>query len=167
MQAWVKLNDHMLARVKTACLCLMAVFLLPAMAEVYDLSVTGPDAETTVTYDLNTLRALETVVVRTTTTWTEGVQEFVGVPLVTLLPEISGAFDMRMTAINDYAVTMSSEVLTDRYPIVAYERNGALMSVRDKGPFWLIFPFDEDEAFTTEAMLSRSIWQLVRIEIMR
>lgn len=167
MLALLSLKDQILGRIEAACLGLLAMLLLPAMSEMHELSVVGPDAEETTTFDLAALQSLESVAVNTTTIWTEGVQEFVGVPLAKLTAEMTGAFDLRMTAINDYVVTMSSEFLNDRYPIVAYERNGALMSVRDKGPFWLIFPFDEDEAFTTEAMLSRSIWQLIRIEILR
>lgn len=166
MLALVTFRTQIVGRIQAAGLSLLVVLMLSAMSEVHELLVVGPDGAEKITYDLDALQSLETIVVRTTTTWTEGVQEFVGVPLAALLPDMKGVFDLRMTAINDYVVTMSSEYLGDRYPIVAYERNGELMTIRDKGPFWLIFPFDEDEAFSTVAMLSRSIWQLVRIEIL-
>jgi len=50
-------------------------------------------------------------------------------------------------------------------PLLAYLRNGETMSVRDKGPVWLIFPFDDEPKFQNEEYYSRSIWQLDQIEI--
>ena len=45
-------------------------------------------------------------------------------------------------------------------------RNGGRMSVRDKGPLWIVYPFDSSEEYQAELIYSRSIWQLVRIEVL-
>ncbi len=161
------LKEHMLRGLRSISLFVLAVFFLPAVSEFEKLTVTGPSATAFVTYDLTELQSMPEVIVNTTTPWTDGMQEFRGVPLAALLPDMVGVFELRLTAINDYVVTMPSDLLTDSIPIVAYERNGMLMSIRDKGPFWLIFPFDDSDIFTTDAMLSRSIWQLFRIEILQ
>ena len=50
-------------------------------------------------------------------------------------------------------------------PILAYSQNGEMMSVRDKGPLWMIYPFDLNEDYRSEVIYSRSIWQLVKIEV--
>ncbi len=68
---------------------------------------------------------------------------------------------------NGYSVSMSADLVADGAAMIAFERNGALMSVRDKGPFWLVFPFDDDARYLTESMMSRSIWQLSRIDVQR
>jgi hypothetical protein len=47
--------------------------------------------------------------------------------------------------------------------MIAYARNGEPMSLREKGPFWLVYNYDADPAFRTETVYSRSIWQLDRI----
>ena len=39
------------------------------------------------------------------------------------------------------------------------------MSVREKGPLWVIYPFDSDPEYQTEVIYSRSIWQLDRIVV--
>ena len=161
------LKEHMLRGLQSISLLVLAVFFLPAVSEFDQLTVTGPSATAFVTYDLTELQSMPEVIVNTTTPWTDGMQEFRGVPLAALLPNMVGVFELRLTAVNDYVVTMPSDLLTDSIPIVAYERNGMLMSIRDKGPFWLIFPFDDSETFMTDAMLSRSIWQLFRIEILQ
>jgi hypothetical protein len=41
------------------------------------------------------------------------------------------------------------------------------MSVRDKGPLWVVYPFDDVPAYQSETIYSRSIWQLDRIEVVR
>jgi hypothetical protein len=39
------------------------------------------------------------------------------------------------------------------------------MSVRDKGPLWLIYPYDSKAEYQSETIYSRSIWQLVKIDL--
>ena len=43
--------------------------------------------------------------------------------------------------------------------------NGEIMSLRDKGPLWVIYPYDQNAAYRSEVTYSRSIWQLDRIEV--
>ena len=50
-------------------------------------------------------------------------------------------------------------------PIIAYRLNGDRMSVRDKGPLWVVYPYDSDQVYQTEVIYSRSIWQLYRIDV--
>jgi hypothetical protein len=45
--------------------------------------------------------------------------------------------------------------------------DGNAMSVRDKGPLWVIYPYDSDAAYRTEVIYSRSIWQLDRLEVVQ
>ena len=52
-------------------------------------------------------------------------------------------------------------------PIVAYRMDGETMSVRDKGPLWIVYPYDSDADYRTEVIYSRSIWQLDRIEVIK
>lgn len=119
-----------------------------------------------VQFDLAMLRQLEPVTFRTETIWTEGEQVFTGVPLKTLLETLGvKGGTLSAKAANDYAVDMPvSDALQDG-PIVAYELNGKEMSLRNKGPLWIVYPYDRNRAFRTEVIYARSIWQLDRIEI--
>lgn len=72
---------------------------------------------------------------------------------------------IRAVALNDYAVSIPTADAVEGGPIVAYARNGEEMSIRDKGPLWIIYPFDDNETYKTEEYYSRSIWQLDRIEL--
>ncbi|MEP6320715.1 MAG: oxidoreductase, partial [Paracoccaceae bacterium] len=71
---------------------------------------------------------------------------------------------LKATAINDYAVEIPLEDAVDGGPILAYLSNGVPMSVREKGPIWIVYPYDSDPKYQTEVIYSRSIWQLDRLE---
>lgn len=128
------------------------------------LTVAGPSGVQT--YDLAALEAFEPGEFQTATIWTKGRTQFQGVPLKSLLDaaQITDG-SILATAINDYAVEIPVAEITGDYPIVAYRMDGQVMSVRDKGPLWMIYPFDADPALQTEVTYSRSIWQLDRLVV--
>jgi hypothetical protein len=39
------------------------------------------------------------------------------------------------------------------------------MTVRDKGPLWIVYPYDAKPEYRQELIYSRSIWQLDHIEV--
>jgi hypothetical protein len=102
----------------------------------------------------------------TSTIWTEGTATYAGVLLRDLL-EVAGAGGdtLTLTALNDYQITMPAADAAADGPLVAYLVDGQPMSVRDKGPVWLIYPYDAVAAYRTEQTYARSIWQLDRIEV--
>lgn len=127
-----------------------------------DIAVTNGDD--VARFDRDMLQALSAATVTTGTIWTEGMVQFTGVRLKTLLDAVGvtdGTLDA--TAINDYAVEIPVSDAVEDGPIIAYEMNGAPMSVRDKGPLWIVYPYDDDPDYRTEVIYSRSIWQLDRI----
>lgn len=118
-------------------------------------------------FDIAALEAMEPSRIETTTIWTEGVQSFTGISLAALLDNLGVTQGtLKATAINDYAVEIPVEDAIEGGAIIAFMRNGAPMSVRDKGPLWIVYPYDSDPAYQTEVIYSRSIWQLDRIEVM-
>jgi hypothetical protein len=118
-------------------------------------------------FDLAALKALDARSITTSTIWTTGVQTFTGVSLSTLMSAL-GATDKSIEAIalNDYMIDIPASDITPDGPIIAYERNGAPMSVRDKGPLWIIYPYDANPDFQSEVIYARSIWQLDRITVL-
>ena len=128
-------------------------------------AVTTQNSETGAELDFAMLEELERRRVETSTIWTEGKQVFEGVSLSVLVEALGlEGTTLRASAVNDYAVDIPMSDAIEGGPIVAYLLNGAEMSLRDKGPLWIIYPYDENAAFRTEVIYSRSIWQLNRIE---
>ena len=160
----------MFATIRTAILSIAFSLAAPAFAGDTVLTVSGavaPPSEGAVwEFDITALKALPAERFETETIWTEGPQQFEGVSLAALLDHVGATGStIRAVALNDYAVSIPVGDAVEGGPIVAYMRNGAEMSVRDKGPLWIIYPFDDNEIYKSEEYYSRSIWQLDRIEI--
>lgn len=120
----------------------------------------------TVSFDLDAMSQIGATTFTTTTIWTDGAQTFTGVPLIELIATVGGnGTTARATAINDYAVEIDLNDSSTKGAIVAYHLNGEPMSVRDKGPLWVVYPYDSDPSFRSEVVYARSIWQLDRVEI--
>lgn len=145
---------------------------LPAPSGQVVLTVSGEIQLTnvgdTAEFDLDMLRDLERTELETTTIWTEGLQHFAGIKLGTLLKHL-GVEDgiINASALNEYFIDIPFEDADTGAALIAYERNGAPMSVRDKGPLWVIFPYDQSAHYRSEVYFARSIWQMDRIEIER
>lgn len=136
------------------------------------LSVSGEISTTnvqdTLVLDRAMLMALPATTFETSTIWTDGTHAFTGVSFVDLATALgveNGQF--LATAINDYTVEIPVTDAVEGGPIIAYLMDGAEMSVRDKGPLWVIYPYDSEADYRTEVIYSRSIWQLDRLEIVQ
>jgi len=170
-------------RILGAFAALLAFLTLPATADEslqtsepagkVILTVTGAiedgtaaDGMSAAEFDLAMLKSLPATEFETTTIWTEGVQRFRGVALADLLEHLDAATGtIRATALNDYGVEIPTKDAVDGGPIIAYMRNGDEMSVREKGPLWIIYPYDSRALYRSERYYSRSIWQLRRLTI--
>ncbi|MFO1034113.1 MAG: molybdopterin-dependent oxidoreductase [Hyphomicrobiales bacterium] len=150
-----------------------------AMAQASDLAAPKGDVVLTVTgaigasngngaaaFDIDMLKAMPAVTFKTHTNWTSGETEFTGVALDAFLAALGAkGQNLHAVALNDYAVDVPAADATSGGPIIAYLMDGKEMSPRDKGPLWIVYPFDSKREYKTEAIYSRSIWQLNRIEI--
>lgn len=125
----------------------------------------GPDGQG-MEFDMAMLQDLEALEFTTTTIWTDGPQTFTGVELETLVEELHiDAGAIRATAVNDYSVEIPLTDAVDGGAMIAYLRNGEPMSLREKGPLWIVYPYDSAPEFQSEVIHSRSIWQLDRIDV--
>lgn len=121
----------------------------------------------TARFDLAMLEEIGGTQIRTSTIWTDGEKLFEGVSLARLVEELGlEGSALRATAINDYAVEIPLSDAVDGGPILAYRMDGAEMSVRNKGPLWVIYPYDSSADYRSEVIYSRSIWQLDRITVL-
>lgn len=118
-------------------------------------------------FDLAMIDALPQRETVTSTPWYDGQQTFSGPLLRDLLGAVGASgSSLRVVAINDYAVEIPMSDAMDYPVILATRRAGALMPVRDKGPLFVVFPFDEVPALVNELYFSRSAWQVRRIEVL-
>lgn len=143
-----------------------AFLLLWPVAAASEVLLTLTTAEVVREYDRAALEAMPATRFATTTIWTDGEHEFTGVALSDFLAAVgvtSGS--LKAYAVNDYAVEIPVSDAVKNGPIIAYAQDGAPMSMRNKGPLWIVYPFSSNPAYQTEVIYARSIWQLDRIEI--
>jgi hypothetical protein len=129
------------------------------------LSVSGALAKTNAAdradFDMAMLSALPAISFTTTTNWTDGVKTFTGVPLKALLDDLGAeGATLSATALNDYSAEIPRQGLQDEAPIIAYAIDGETFDRRDKGPLWIVYPYDADAAYRSAAVYNFSVWQL-------
>lgn len=120
----------------------------------------------TAQFDPEMLQSLPRASFSTHTNWTVGNANFQGVPLKALLDFVGAkGKTMQASALNDYAIDMPTSDAVAGGPMIAYLLDGQKMSVRDKGPLWIIYPFDDKPEYRSEVIYSRCIWQLKAITV--
>lgn len=102
----------------------------------------------------------------THTTWTDGPQEFKGVLARDVLHAagIDVAAEKNRIAVgwalNDYQTLIPVSDFLDYDVLIARDMNGAPMSRRNMGPFWVIYPRDAHPELNDPLYDYRWIWQL-------
>ncbi|MBM1170580.1 molybdopterin-dependent oxidoreductase [Microvirga arabica] len=134
------------------------------------LTISGKISETnkdnTAQFDRKMLESMGLVTVETTTPWHEGRVKFEGVPLDKLMKQV-GASGQRVivVALNDYTTEIPIEDFAKFNVILAIKRNGEYMSVRDKGPLFVIYPYDSNPDLKSQTYYARSAWQVAKIDV--
>lgn len=129
------------------------------------LTVTGHVARTNATgradFDMDMLAALPQRQLVTRTPWHQGAQTFTGPLLRDVLAE-AGASGSTLVAValNSYRCEIPVEDAMQFDVVVARLHNGEPMRVRDKGPLFIVYPFDSDVRLRSERYYARSAWQL-------
>jgi hypothetical protein len=132
----------------------------------------GPPAQAgRVTFDLSALQQMAQRRIVSATPWYSSVSEFTGPLLRDVLKAAGAGLDgsggsLRCTALNDYRVEIPLDDVRRFDIVVAHLFNGKPMSVREKGPLFVIYPFDEQPQLRTTTYFSRCIWQLKSIELL-
>ena len=117
-------------------------------------------------FDAKMLGELETIEIQTQTPWTDGDVVFEG-PLTRDVMALVGAQGSRVLAValNNYSVEIPMSDFTSIDSIFATRLNGETIGVRNRGPIWIIFPWNESPELRNELYYSRSIWQLRSITV--
>lgn len=136
---------------------------LPAQEATGLLHVELLDGETVV-FDLARLDKLPQVDVVTSTQWTEGTLTFSGPALAAVLADAGLPMaPVDAVATNGYAVKLTFPPGDELIAIVATRIDGEPIDRRDKGPLWVIYPYDSDDAYRTAEVFAQSIWHLERL----
>ncbi len=102
----------------------------------------------------------------TMTPWAPQPLQFSG-PLLRDVLQAVGAQGQRLQAraLNDYSVQIPVQDALAHDLLLATRMNGQPMSVRQRGPLFVVYPFDSKPELKSSTYIERSIWQLRSIEV--
>lgn len=120
--------------------------------------IAAPDG---IRLDREAIEKLGLVSLETTTPWHNGKVKFEGVPMSALLREVGAdGTSVQALALNDYSTEIPIDDFKKYGVILALKRDGEYMPVRDKGPLFIVYPYDSDPDLKSQKFYSRSAWQV-------
>lgn len=104
--------------------------------------------------------------VKTINPWDQEAAVYEGVLLRDLMKYVKAdGTTATVSALNDYRSDIALADMEKYDVILAFQRNGVDLPVRDKGPFFVVFPFSDVPELANEARYAQSVWQVSRITV--
>ncbi|NQZ31103.1 MAG: hypothetical protein HRU06_07490 [Oceanospirillaceae bacterium] len=127
-------------------------------------SITQFNQQRSLLLDRETLLSFPQVTVKTSTLWTDGESTFTGPLIKDVLNSAGNTADfISAIAINEYSIEIPVSDINKYSVIFALKKDGNALSIREKGPIWVIYPWSEHDELKQDKYYSRSIWQLKKI----
>lgn len=129
--------------------------------------VAKPNQGADAVFDMAMLERLPQTSFDSRTPWYAQARRFTG-PLLRDVLAAAGARGrtVRALALNDYRVDIPYEDTQVHDMIVARLLDGRPMAVRDKGPLFILYPFDSKPELRSAVYYARSAWQLKTLEVL-
>jgi hypothetical protein len=119
-----------------------------------------------VQFDRAMLEALPQHEFETATPWTDGRSLYRGPLMRDLLTHLGIEGDsVHVEALNDYEAEIPISDFYDYDVILALAKDGIAIPIREYGPLWVLYPFDQDEALLSEKIRFRAVWQVMQINV--
>jgi len=149
--------------------CSLPALALDAPKERPILTVSGKiglkNAGEVARFDMKMLEALPQQTFTTRTPWYDKPVKFTGPLLADVLAAVKASGStVSAVAINDYKISIPVGD-TQHKPIVARLMDDKPMPVREKGPLFVVYPFDSSATLRSSTYYERSIWQLKALEV--
>ncbi|MDA8500239.1 MULTISPECIES: molybdopterin-dependent oxidoreductase [unclassified Citrobacter] len=117
-------------------------------------------------FDIASLEKLGTVSFQTTSPWYNGRTTFTGISLQKLMDYVGAKGSVvKVTALNDYTTAIPLSDFKKYNVILALKINGEYMRIRDKGPLFIVYPYDSIPELNNQIFYSRSAWQVSSMKI--
>jgi hypothetical protein len=138
----------------------------PVMLTVYG-KVRDTNRGSTAVFDLAMLEHLPQASFIAHTPWYPQAHKFSG-PLLRDVVAAAGGYgsQLRAVALNDYRVDLPLADAQHYDLLLARLLDDKPMAVRDKGPLFIIYPFDQHAELRNSVYHSRCAWQLKAIELL-
>ena len=117
-------------------------------------------------FDMKMIEALPQHSFTTSTPWFDRPVKFTGPLLADVLAAVKASgSNVSAVAINDYRITIPAADAAKFQVIIARLIDDKPIPVREKGPLFVVYPFDSSAELRTSTYYERSIWQLKALDI--
>jgi hypothetical protein len=128
------------------------------------ISVTNVDG--TAKFDRDMLEGVGVTVFTTMTPWYDVPMTFEGIRLDQLMRVVGATGEqLRAKALDDYTTEIPIVDFATYHPILAIKRNGDYLPVKDKGPLFIVYPFDSNPELKHQRFYSRCAWQVAQMTV--
>ena len=158
----------------------LALLLFPVLAHALDplpkpegevileisgnIQVTNIDGEAH--FDRKMIESLATETIVTSNHVLSEPATYRGPVLADLLNRIGASSDTIMvTALDDYTAELKRSDIEKYRVLLATHENGKLMTIDDRGPFFIVFPFDQHKELRRDLYYNLSVWQISSIAV--
>ena len=129
-------------------------------------AITATNQGNEAVFDRPMLEALGLTAFETKTPWYTDRVRFEGVSMNGLLSHLGATgTKLKVWALNDYTSEIPIADFAEFNVILALKRDGNYLEIRDKGPLFIVYPFDSDPALQSQKYYSRSPWQIARMQV--
>lgn len=127
-------------------------------------NIDNPNVGDRAQFDREMLMGLPWHTTETHTPWHRGSGCFEG-PLLRDVLDAAGVRSdrIRVRALNGFEAEIPLSDLHEYDVILAMKRDGQPMPIREFGPLFVLYPFDEYPELLNETIRFRSVWQVIRI----
>ncbi|ELM3615893.1 molybdopterin-binding oxidoreductase [Aeromonas sobria] len=140
----------------------------PVILKVSGNIKSADEVDGKVLFDLAKLQALPQHEVLTGNPWVDKPHRYRGPKLADLLASVGASGKtVILTALNSFQISIEWDKVAKYDPILAWQDDGVVMRVRDKGPIWFMLPLDQYPELKRSEYTDMMIWQLDSIDIQR
>jgi hypothetical protein len=118
------------------------------------------------TFDRPLLESLGTMSFSTATPWYDHPMTFEGVTMDRIMRAVGANGEtIKAVALDDYATVLPVADFTQYGTLLALKIDGKYLSVSEKGPCFIVYPFDKFPELRIAKYYNRSVWQVASIEV--
>ena len=140
----------------------------PVILKVSGNIKSADEVDGKVLFDLAKLQALPQHEMVTGNPWVDKPHRYRGPKLADLLASVGASGKtVILTALNSFQISIEWDKVAKYDPILAWQDDGVVMRVRDKGPIWFMLPLDQYPELKRSEYTDMMIWQLDSIDIQR
>jgi hypothetical protein len=134
------------------------------------LTISGKIAQTNdgkvARFDRPLLEALGTASITTTTPWHDHPVQFEGVPMQRIMQAVGAQGEkIKVVALDDYSAQLPIADFGKYGTLLALKMAGKYMSVAEKGPSFIVYPFDQFAELRNATYYGRAVFQIATIEV--